>query len=46
MVVKPKGLIRGKSVYSREATKFDKVGMKTANIEKITDNNFITFKYI
>ena len=28
---------RGKSVYSMEATKFDKVVMKTANIEKITD---------
>ena len=26
------------SVYSREATKFDEVVMKTANIEKITEN--------
>ena len=33
MVAKPK------SVYSREATKFDKVVMNTGNIEKITDKN-------
>lgn len=25
MVAKPKGLVRGKIVHSREATKFDKV---------------------
>ena len=38
MVAKPKGLVRGKSVYSREATKFGKVVLKTANIKKITEN--------
>ena len=38
MVAKPKGLVRGESVYSRKATKFDKVVVKTGNIEKITDN--------
>ena len=37
MVAKPKGLVRGKIVHSREATKFDKVVMKTANTEKIID---------
>ena len=38
MVAKPKGLVRGKIVHSREATKYDKVVMKTANTDKIADN--------
>ena len=43
MVAKLKGLVRGKIVHIREATKFDKVVMKTANREKITDIPIIFF---
>lgn len=47
MVAKPKGLFREKSVYSSEATKFDKVVVKTANItEKITDNQKIVAQQV
>ena len=43
MVAKPKGLVRGKIVQSREATKYDKGVMKTANTDKIADILFLSY---